>query len=59
MMNPEKSCEWYVTEDENMDYVHCENDDGFCLVKDLFTRCYGKCEEFHPCKEFKSADIPL
>ena len=43
---PEKTCEWYVTEDENLDIIPCHDDDGFCLVKDLYTHCYGKCSEY-------------
>lgn len=45
----EKTCQWYVTEDENDigNYYHDEEiENGFCLMQDLFTRCEGKCNDY-------------
>lgn len=46
---PEKTCKWYVTEDfesEDDQYPHCEDNHGFCLIQDFYTKCYGKCNEY-------------
>ena len=50
-MQEQKNCEWWVDDSENDigNYQHTyavEHDSGFCLLKDLFTKCTGKCEEF-------------
>ncbi len=47
------TCEWFVEEDETMNYSHREakkNSEGFCLVKDFFT-----CVEanFQACKAYQ------
>ena len=53
-MKPEKTCEWYSTEDEDDigNYYHSEHvDDGFCLIRDLFTRCDGRCSNYQKAKK--------
>lgn len=45
----EKTCQFYVTDEYNdkvIDYVHCEDENGFCLMQDLFTPCSGKCKDY-------------
>lgn len=45
-MTPEKTCEWYVTENRYGQYVKCNDNHGFCLLQDFFTDCCGKCEDY-------------
>lgn len=45
-----RCCQWYVTDGKDNEpvYVHKRDaDNGFCLIRDLFTRC-----EEYPCSEF-------
>ncbi|MCQ2211861.1 MAG: hypothetical protein MJZ34_16390 [Paludibacteraceae bacterium] len=47
----EKTCEWWV-DDSVFDignYTHeyaIESDSGFCLLKDFFEKCNGKCKDY-------------
>lgn len=47
MIGAETTCAWYVDEDENGNIVRCSDDSGFCLVKDWYTKCYGKCKDYN------------
>ena len=50
-MDEQKDCEWWVDDDESDvgNYTHehaAEHGSGFCLLKDFFTRCGGKCKDW-------------
>lgn len=42
----DKSCCYYVTEVKNGDFAYCNDNNGFCFLKDFFTPCDGKCEDY-------------
>lgn len=48
-MDEQKDCRWWVDDDESDvgNYTHehaAEHGSGFCLLKDFFTKCCGKCK---------------
>jgi hypothetical protein len=45
-VSADKSCRYYVTEAENGEIVYCNDDGGFCLLRDFFTSCNGRCRDY-------------
>lgn len=51
MLTEQKDCEWWVDDDDQDigNYTHeyaINHNCGFCLIKELFTHCEGRCKDY-------------